>query len=90
MPELFNYHSKEWQRHLWGKTGLCEITSCYDIDDPKTIWQPWADWSVENFKKEFGDAGGGGDFDVKFLEADTDNDIALIVLVAKKNQVKEE
>jgi hypothetical protein len=43
---------------------------------------------VENFEKEFGDSGGGGDFDVKLLEADTDNDIALIALTAKKNQAK--
>ena len=55
-----------------------------NVDDPKTIWQPWADWCIENFEKEFGDGGGGGDFDARFLEADTGNDIALIAMTAIK------
>ena len=81
---LFTFHSSKWWRDLWGKTGLCEITSCYYFDDPKAIWQPWADWCIENFEKEFGDGGGGGDFDARFLEADTGNDIALIAMTAIK------
>ena len=84
MPELFTFHSGGWWRNLWEKTGLCEITACYDIDDPKGIWWPWANWSKENFAKEFGDDGGGADFDAKFLEADTGDDIALIAMAAKK------
>jgi len=39
--------------------------------------------NIENFEKEFGDVGGGGDFDAKFLAADTENDIALIALAAR-------
>ena len=84
IPELFTLHSNKWWRNLWEKTGLCEITACYDLDDPKALWQPWADWSVDNFAKEFGDDCGGADFDVKFLAADTNDDIALIAMVAKK------
>ena len=87
-PELFTLHSNKWWRTLWEKTGLCEILACYDIDDPKALWQSWADWAVKNFDKEFGDAGGSGDFDAKFLEADIDNDLALIAWVAKKSQTK--
>ena len=83
-PELFTFHSNGWWRNLWEKTGLSEITVCYDIEDPKTIWQPWADWSIENFEKEFGNGGGGGDFDARFLKADANNDIALIAMVATK------
>ena len=83
-PELFTFHSKNWWRVLWEKTGLCEIVACYDMADPKALWRPWADWAKENFAKEFGDAGGGGDFDARFLEADTNDDIALIVLAARK------
>ena len=85
-PELFTFHSNKWWRNLWEKTGLCDITACYDIDDPKALWRPWADWSVENFEKEFGDDGGGADFDARFLDADTGNDIALIALAAKKRR----
>jgi len=83
-PEMFTFHSAGWWRALWEKTGLCDITACYDLEDPKGLWRPWALWSVENFAKEFGDDGGGADFDLKMLEADTDGDIALIALSARK------
>ena len=51
------------------------------MEDPKEIWMPWAEWSVDNFAKEWGEE---GDFDMEFLNADTNNDIALVVLAAKK------
>ncbi|MDL2234061.1 methyltransferase domain-containing protein [Ruminococcaceae bacterium OttesenSCG-928-L11] len=79
--EMFSFHSKDWWRRLWEKTGLVEITSCYDMDDPKEIWWPWAKWAKENFSKEWGD---GGDFDERFLNADTNNEVALVVMSAVK------
>jgi len=88
MPELYTFHSKVWWRNLWEKTGLCEITACYDLEDPKTIWMPWAEWSVDNFAKEFGDFSEGADHDLRFLKADTNGDIALIALAATKKEVK--
>ena len=80
-PSMFSLHSGKWWRNHWEKTGLCEILTCYDMEDPKVIWQSWADWAALNMEKEFGK---NGDFDVKLLEADTNNDISLIVLVAEK------
>lgn len=68
--EMFSFHSKSWWRHLWEKTGIVEIKACYDIEDPKKIWRSWAEWSKESL----------GFNDIEFLEADTDNDIALIVM----------
>lgn len=68
--EMFSFHSKSWWRHLWEKTGIVEIKACYDIEDPKKIWRPWAEWSKENL----------GFNDLEFLGSDTDNDIALIVM----------
>ena len=86
MPALFTFHSGAWWRTLWEKTGLCEITACYDIGDAKGIWRFWADWAKQYFAAEFGDGGGGADFDEKFLDADTNDDIALIALAARKIQ----
>ncbi|MCL2580198.1 MAG: methyltransferase domain-containing protein [Oscillospiraceae bacterium] len=83
IPELYTFHSKEWWRNLWEKTGLCEITACYNLPEPKAIWQPWADWAVVHFAEEYGED--DADFDQRFLKADTNGDIALIGLVAKKN-----
>ena len=74
--ELFSFHSAPWWRHLWEKTGIVEITSCYNVPDPKEIWYPWAHWSKEHM----------GFTDVEFLDADTENEIALIVMSAVKKQ----
>lgn len=77
--EMFIFHSKDWWRRHWEKTGMVDITACYDVEDPKGIWWPWARWAKENFGKEWGD---GGDFDEKYLNADTRDDVALVALCA--------
>lgn len=74
--EMFSFHSKNWWRRLWEKTEIVEITSCYDMEEPKKIWQPWAEWAKDNL----------GFNDVEFLNSDTNNDIALIVMSAIKKQ----
>ena len=56
--EMFSFHSGEWWRHLWEKTGIAEITACYNMEEPKELWQPWAVWAKENL----------GFIDVEFLE----------------------
>ena len=78
--EMFSFHSAAWWRKLWEKTGIVNITSCYDIPNPKEIWYPWANWAKQNFKEKFGLESD----DVEFLEADTENQIALIVMTAVK------
>src|SRR5690606_135947 len=42
--EMFSFHSKDWWRHLWEKTGIAEITACYEMENPKELWFPWAIW----------------------------------------------
>ena len=74
--EMFSFHSAGWWRHLWEKTGIAEITSCYDIPDPKTLWLPWARWAEKHLDL--------GVSDVDFLNADTNNDITLIAMSAVK------
>ena len=49
------------------------------------MWQAWADWSLDNFEREYGLP---GDDDAKLLEADKNNDLALIALACVKNAVK--
>ena len=75
-PELFSLHAKEWWRNLWEKTGLVRIAACYELEDPKGIWRPWADWAGEHMDFEIPDT--------EFLDDDTGNDIALIALAGKK------
>ena len=73
--ELFAFHSAAWWRHLWEKTKIAAITSCYNIPDPKGIWYPWAQWSNGHL----------GFNDVDFLDSDTEDQIALIVMTAVKH-----
>ena len=81
--EMFTFHSAAWWRALWEKTGLVEITACYDIDDPKEVWMPYAiqtrDWAIEM----------QGFSDEDFLFADTNNNLALIALTARKKEASE-
>jgi len=70
----FSFHSANWWKNLWEKTKIVEITACYNIPEPKEIWYPWAYWAKENLKFD----------DVDFLDADIENQIALILLTAKK------
>ncbi|MCL2270079.1 MAG: methyltransferase domain-containing protein [Treponema sp.] len=72
--DMFSFHSAIWWRALWEKTGIANITFCYNIPDPKAIWYPWAHWAKEHLKFD----------DVEFLDADTENQIALIAMTAVK------
>ena len=87
-PDMFTFHSGEWWRHHWEKTGLVKVTSCYDISGIKEIWRPYALWAETNFElppslKE--EERKMPDFtDMEFLDADTGNDLALIVMTARK------
>ena len=83
IPEYNTFHSDKWWRKLWEKTGLCNITESYAMEESRAIWLDWADWSVENFERVFGESE-GGDADMNLLQADTNDDLALIVLAAVK------
>ena len=74
-PDMFSFHSKDWWRRHWEKPGIVDITACYDIQDPKAAWYPWARWAKENL----------GFDDEELLGADVNNDIALIAMVARKH-----
>jgi len=84
IPEFYNFHSDKWWRTLWEKTGLCKITASYPMEDTRELWQDWADWSIDNFARVFGEED-GADADMKLLQADTNNDLAFVVMAAVKN-----
>jgi SAM-dependent methyltransferase len=89
-PEMFCFHSGAWWRHLWEKTGIVDITACYDIENPKGIWRSWADWADENMHifrdNDNIDIGEPKFTDNEFLDADTNDDLALIVMAAVKKR----
>lgn len=63
--DMFTFHSNKWWRKLWDKTGLVDITDCYDIEDAHGIWRHEDGW-------------------IEYIDADTDNDIAFVVMTAVK------
>ena len=73
--DMFTFHSKDWWRKLWAKTGIAEITACYEMKNTKAIWQPYAIWEKENRQDST---------DEEFLNADAQDDIAFIVMTAVK------
>ena len=83
IPEYYPFHSDKWWCILWEKTGLCKIITSYPMEDSRALWQTWADWSIENFSRVFGEEE-GSDADLKLLQADTSNDLALVVMAAVK------
>ena len=86
IPEFYAFHSDKWWRTLWEKTGLCKITASYPMEDSKALWRAWADWCIENFARAFGEDE-GADTDMKLLQADTNNDLALVVMAAWKMEL---
>jgi SAM-dependent methyltransferase len=72
---FFTFHSSNWWRRLWEKTDIVEIIACYDIENPKEIWYPWANWLVDN-QKYSGDK--------NLLDADTQNEMTFIAMAAVK------
>jgi len=36
--DMFTFHSNKWWRNLWEKTGMVEITACYDIEEAHKVW----------------------------------------------------
>ena len=83
IPEYYPFHSDKWWRTLWEKTGLCKITASYPMEDSRALWLDWADWSIENFTRVFG-IEEGADADMELLQADTNDDLALVVMAAVK------
>jgi len=63
--DMFTFHSNKWWRKFWEKTGLVDITACYDIEDAHGIWRHEDGW-------------------VEYIDADTGNDIAFVVMAARK------
>ena len=66
--DMFTFHSNQWWRKLWEKTGMVEITACYDMEDALTrsLWvaQENDDWKV--------------------LASDPENHVAMVVMAAIK------
>ena len=66
--DMFTFHSNNWWRKLWEKTGHVEITACYDINNAHEVWLDTAE------------EGKGSEF----IYADTDKVVTIVVMTAIK------
>lgn len=72
-PDMYTFHSADWWRRHWEKTGIVDIDYCGIIEQSSEIWDSWL-----NCGNEYGKG------DRKLIEADADNYITLIMMAAKK------
>ena len=70
-PEMNSFHTANWWRKLWEKTGLADITFCEDLPDAKEIWYHWANGHLSFTDKVV-------------LDADTEDYLTLFLLAAVK------
>ena len=76
-PDFFSFHSSQWWKIHWGKTGLVDIEVA---DDLKNSWSIWMQW--EKALKESGFQKRDGD--IEFLEADNGKYVSFPRIVARK------
>lgn len=50
--EMYTFHSPQWWRHLWEKTGLVDIKKSELIPDGKEIWRSTADFDLHEADDE--------------------------------------
>jgi len=75
--EFFSFHSSQWWKTHWAKTGLVDIEVA---DDLKNSWSIWMQW--EKALKESGFQKRDGD--IEFLEADNGKYVSFPRIVARK------
>lgn len=51
-PEMYSWHSAEWWRRHWEKTGLVEVGLADTLPDGKEIWRETADFDLHDADRE--------------------------------------
>ena len=51
-PNMYAWHSAEWWRKLWQKSGLVDVTCAEEIPDGKAIWRTTADFELHDADTE--------------------------------------
>ncbi|MFN7249545.1 MAG: SAM-dependent methyltransferase [Anaerobacillus sp.] len=51
-PEMYSFHSANWWRQLWEKTGIVDVTLAESLQDGKEIWRKTADFELHEADTE--------------------------------------
>ncbi len=73
VEEMNTFHSHRWWKDLWIKSEVVEVTGAKDLKCHHDAWQSWLACDNEYAKE-----------DIAFFNADTNNDLAIVAVVAKK------
>jgi len=78
--ECWSFHTADWWRHLWQRTGLVEVELAETMPDGWRVWQQY---------NKATDAAGTNAFpsDVETFDADAGRYLALVRMVAKRAQI---
>lgn len=49
---MYSFHSANWWRHLWEKTGIVDVTLAEPLQDGKEIWKKTADFELHDADTE--------------------------------------
>lgn len=71
---LLTFHSIDWWKHTWERSGLVDINAWGVVEDAKAIWQEWALVARERF----------GFNDDEILAADREDYLTLVYFTARK------
>lgn len=78
--DFCSFHSPDWWRHHWAKTGLVAVKGAWWLDGGHDLWLQWGatvdDWSRSKGRAAYGK-------EVALLEADKDHLLGFTVVVAE-------
>ncbi len=73
VDDMNTFHTHQWWKDLWIKSEVVEVTEAKDFKCHHEAWQNWLSCDNEYAKD-----------DIAFFNADTNNDLAIVSVVAKK------
>jgi cyclopropane fatty-acyl-phospholipid synthase-like methyltransferase len=79
--QFCSFHSPEWWRRHWAKTGLVEVLSVDWLDDG---WRYWAEWDALCAEVGAGHNPAGGAREAEMLRLDAGRTLGFFRLVARK------
>jgi cyclopropane fatty-acyl-phospholipid synthase-like methyltransferase len=78
--DLASFHSPDWWRRLWERSGMVEVTAAEWLPDGHRLWLEWAelmdDWAEAHGRRRYGR-------DAALLRADADELLGFAILTAR-------
>jgi cyclopropane fatty-acyl-phospholipid synthase-like methyltransferase len=80
-PDFCCFHSPQWWRRHWEKTGLVAVQDASWMPEGRTLWRDWSKLSAEHGPETFR---AGAVREAEMLEKDVDGLLGFVRVVARK------